>query len=619
MERRLVTICLTDFILENQKKEHFSFDDWVYLGYSYKTFLTLEKIFGQSILMSTFHKSISHKTEELRTDYIQYFTQISRNNKSIYWHFSKVAENNPTDNNFFMDFCYYSICLDILKKNNISLLIIIDNDILFHGLIRELKLSKHLKLSIYPKYKFSSFYLNIFLRRFVNQVRSVMGLLKSILFRKVIIWIYWIKQKSKSKSNNNVLLFTFVNDSCFGSGGKFNERYFGALNTYLKDSNYNIIYLLHTAGYSHSKFLDIIKWCKTSDSSFIFIEQKISLKDVIASLLVMFSLLKTKLPVGNICGIDPSYLIRKELRKECFSSQIRNPYFNYAIIKNLSKETDSTFNHFFYPYGGSSFEKAFNFSCRKYMPECKIIAFSHGAFSKNHISYLLPIKNKRNDFLPDHLFCPGEVYKNIFVGNGFDKVTIVGDLRQYSPDNANNNLPFQTNKDIILVALPLTINEAQELFWKVINAYNNTEHTVKIYKHPMMEFDILNAMIEGSIPQNINIVDEPTSSGLDQCYLVVTTGSTVSVNALGRGLPVISVKRSIGLTFEPMDWFDSPIIYCEKPEDILRATEKIFSMSKKDLESYRIKAINIAGKFLDQQINHSAIAQCLSSSSGDNS
>mgnify|MGYP001273834935 CR=1 FL=1 len=64
----------------------------------------------------------------------------------------------------------------------------------------------------------------------------------------------------------------------------------------------------------------------------------------------------------------------------------------------------------------------------------------------------------------------------------------------YDVSSGGDNSRTLTEIDTGITAI-IAVNDTQELFWKVIKAYNNTKYTVKIYKHPMMQLEILYEML----------------------------------------------------------------------------------------------------------------------------
>lgn len=592
--------------------------DWLYLGYSYRTFLDLENILGKSKEMETLYKRIAEKAERLRKEYVKTISKASEKNERLSWHLSTVAESNTMTSNLFLDTCYFSICLDILNENGGPILIVVDSDALFDSLTKTLKSSKHRGCHTFAEKKPGWFSLISLGRVLINSVYSALGFLKRIIYRKGVFWFGTGKGMEKIGSKNIILVHTFANDSCFGQGGIFKERYFGALIQKMKDSGFSVVYLLHT-GYASRKFSEIVNWCKKSDSSFLFVEQLVSLKDILLSLLAPFGLLKARISGISVGGVNLPYLIKKQLLKECLDGGLRNHYLYYAAIKNLAKHHGAKIRYLLDIYEGHVLERAMRMSAKRFMSDCKIIAFSHSSFSRNHLSFFTSIPGTNYNVAPDYLLCTGNAYKDIFITNGFEKemVYAVGNLRQEVPERFNSNPEFSLEKNRILVALPLLVNDAQELLWKTNQAFSGSDLRVFIYKHPMMPMKSLEVMIEGRLAENISFAMQPTAKGLRECDLVITTGSNMSADALKAGLPVISVVRTIGLTFEPLHWFKSTVSYCVSPKQIREEAVRLLSLpeDKRLINSMRGKSLvedclgRIDNEIMDSFMLNASVAQ----------
>jgi hypothetical protein len=584
------------------------YKDWVYLGYSYRELIKLENFLGTSRNMKLFHERISKKAKELRNDFLADFSQISRANHSIYWHISETAENNSMTNNLFLDFCYFHICKDILKQQNESILIIIQNRALLELLHAELKSRKHMNI----KFIRGKSALLKAPNKIIQLCRSNLSFIFQFLLRKLIIKFYWKNRRKKYQlSNTNILAYTFANDTCFHESGIYKQRYFGQLVEKLEDKGMYIIYFLHATGYSIKKYIDVVKWINKSKNSFVLLEEQVTIGNVFLSLFTSFDFLKTRIPKSSINDDALCFLIEKAIAHEGFSGSLHIYYLYYTFINNISARKQLKFSFVLDIYEGHIIERILRYSIKKKMPECKTIGFSHSTFSSNHLSFFSSLTALGISLKPDYLLCTGKAFKKVFLKHGFKENTIhlVGNLREEFLDTWKYNPNMSEKRNTILVALPLLLLDAQELTMKIIKAFKNSDLQINIYKHPMMSIESL-GINESDLPQNIEFKSEPTFVGMKKCNLLITTGSNMSVVALKIGLPVISVIRTVGLSFEPLDWFNSPITYCSTPDEINSNSNRLLSLSKVDYNQYAEDAITIATECLEP-INNGEIERFL--------
>jgi len=572
------------------------FKDWIYLGYSYPEFKKLENHLGESNIMNSFAERISKKANELRNEFLIDFSKISQINSSIYWHISETAENNTMCNNLFLDLCYYWICSDILKENEEQLVIIVKNEALLQLLYKKYKPLKSIKNQCF---RTKSLLLYI-MTSFVYILRSNLSFLFKFTCRKLIIYHFWRSRKNKYHiPGDNILVYTFSSDSCFRNDGYYQERYYGELINRIQTIGSNIIYFLHGTGFSIKNYIRIVKWLNASKNTFILLEEQVTFRNAILSLFASFQLLRTKIP-DSLSNEALQFLLRKTIGHEALNGNIRTYYLYYNFVKNISKNKNIKFQHLLDIYEGHIIERILRFSVKKNMPSCKTIGFSHTTFSKNHLSFFSSLNSPEFSLKPDYLLCTGAIFKNIFKEHGFDekKIFIVGNLRQDFTDDWHYNPKVSDIKKIILVALPLLILDAQELLMKVIAAFEATDYEIQIYKHPMMSFESL-GILESKLPDNIEFKNEPTNLGLQKSNLLITTGSNMSVNALKIGMPVISMVRSVGLSFEPLDWFNSPITYYSLPDEIFSNSKRLLSQSSEDYNHYSTSANTLANECLE--------------------
>ena len=616
--KRNVNLCQARHLPGLPKTGKREYGDWIYLGYSYRPFLDLEKVLGKSEEMKTFHRRIGKKAEELRDAYVKSISEVSEKNRHVAWHLSDVAENNTMTSNLFLDVCYLSICNNILEEKGEDLLIVVENKDLFSALEKDLEFSSAAgtRTLLESRGKHGLEALRTALRASTASVRTAVGFLKRMMGRKRVFRSDAGKGMGKLDNGNVVLVHTFANDGCFGEDGVFRERFFGELPERLKEAGFKVVYLLHT-GYASKSLSEIADWCRASNNAFLFVEQLVTIRDLLRALLLPFELLRVNIGSLSAVGVGISGLIRKKLWRECLNGNVRNPYLYYAAVKNLASRGNTNIRYFLDIYEGHVPERALRLAAKRFMPNCRTIGVSHTCFSTNHLSFFTSVSGSNYSVSPDILLCTGEAYKKIFLKQGFlgQSVYAVGNLRQGAAEGYDSSSPRSGRRNRILVALPLLLNDAQELVWKVYQAFSGTECEVSIYKHPMMAMELLDIMIEGGDDGNIRFAEQPTAKGLQECDLVITTGSNVSADALKEGLPVISVVRTIGLSFEPLDWFESNVRYCCTPDEIREEAVKILSLP----EEVRMEEGTVGKHLVDSclgKINSKAMDSLLSRLTG---
>ena len=580
--------------------------EWIYLGYSYNNYLKLCERFGQSQAMRSFNKQMLKRINRCRKNFLVHMDIVSKANEDIYWHLTESAENEAMDNHLFLDYCYVSVLAEVAGQASEDILVIVEGPDLFQVL------KDHLGEMTGVPLRFLDSETNGFRTRWrcaVSAGRNALGFLRRALYRKVCLALYRKRPGiALAAERASVLVHVFANDAAFGKDGAFHDAYMGKFVEPIKASGRDILYVLHT-GYAAMGLREIIRWVNQSDLKAVFLEELISMKDLVKALFVPLKLKKAALETQPAADRAFKALILRSLKREMRGGAYRLYYLYYFFMKRLS-EKGLTISHYLDVYEGHILERIMRLGARHYLPRCRILGFCHMAFSKNHISLFSGLRAGSTDLRPDTVFCTGQGYRDVLVANGFgeENVKVVGDLRGGALGGYLYPLQrIAETRDRVLVALPLSESDAQELFWKAVQAYRETPYRVRIYKHPMMHLDTLLGLLDESLPANIDIAKEPTSSGLKDCDLVLTTGSTVSVNAMNMGLPVISLRKEIGLTFEPLDWFDAPIAYCTSPEEVRATTERLLAQSINEYEQYRNEAIALSNSCLSPHIDMAAI------------
>lgn len=592
------------------QKSGTDFDDWVLLGYSNSGVLALEKKLGSSKLMDRLHTRIRIKSDELRRPFLEYLAETTRCNSSVAWNISEVAESNSLCSNLFLDFCYLSIGKELLRTQKGRILIVVESETLYDEL-KKICLENGTTTDVVFVHGTATL-LNILGRvaALVGFIRSVLGSLRTVLVRRAITLWYLGRIRREDFSANTLLVHTFANDACFDPSGVYKERYFGELLGLAEREGFRLMLLLHT-GYCDRPFREIVQWCRQSKGPFVFVEQGVTLIDIILSNFVSLGLARTVLPKRSIDGIGISGLLKAEISKHILGGNLRGSYLYYAFAKNLAKK-NIRLKYALDIYEGHLLERALRYSLHTYMHGCTAVGFCHAGFGRNYLSQYNLSNIHESDCGADFILCTGEGYKQVLVAEGFkrDRIIVVGDLRIANHKVAKEETPRYKKWNRIVVALPLVLNDAQEITSKVLNSLDGFPAKVTLHKHPMMSTRDLMSGWSRDLPQNVEFSDEPTPVALGSCDLVVTTASNVSALALRYGIPVITVVRTVGLTLEPLDWFETPISYCHSAEDIRKEAHRLVSLSVTERAEYYERGRKIVDACFEPT-NTAAIGQFL--------
>lgn len=558
--------------------------NWLYLGNSYSTLLKWENILGESPLIPLLADKVERKAKALRRPYIELLGRIGDRLDSLTWDISRVAEKN--DSRLFLNCCHLSIAIGEIERKEFPILIVIEDHSLCESIGDEVvkrKLGRVKKLysrSVLERIR------NGRAARTYQYLKTAVGFLKRTLRQKTLANKNLTVNKDVMFCDNSIFLHTFTNDSCFHPDGEFREKYFGRLNSLIRQWGKDLV-VIPNINFCGIEFVDILEWCAKSKGHFIFIVQFITLLDILKAIFLPLKIAYLKIGKCIIEDKDMTRLFRKQLSDECRSPFNMEGYMYYCFIKNIAKD-NLKIDFFVDVYEGHILERAIRRGIKDFMPHCRTVCFAHAAFCSNQLSYSPPKETNSSCLLPSIIFCTGKGYRDVLVNEGVPRniLKISGGFRYeriierlYSENDIKIVKKSSDRKAKIILALSLSIEDATELFIKGVTAFKDTAFNVVVCRHPMMSEEYLLSLVGTSLPSNFCFSKKATDQEIMDCDLILCTATTVSIEGIALGIPVITLKRSCGLTIDPVDWFDSGISYCNTPLEIRKVAENLLSQS----------------------------------------
>jgi surface carbohydrate biosynthesis protein (TIGR04326 family) len=146
---------------------------------------------------------------------------------------------------------------------------------------------------------------------------------------------------------------------------------------------------------------------------------------------------------------------------------------------------------------------------------------------------------------PDRIIVSGELGKITLENSGFADTDIrIGGAIRYPHINqriSSVQPKKPLNKKKVLIALSGGLDESLELISKVVKSLDGLEVDIIVKCHPVLPYIQISRYI-GEFSEKLIVSDESIDSLLADTDLVFYTETTVSVEALAQGIPIIHVK-----------------------------------------------------------------------------
>ena len=149
----------------------------------------------------------------------------------------------------------------------------------------------------------------------------------------------------------------------------------------------------------------------------------------------------------------------------------------------------------------------------------------------------------------------------------------------------------------VLVALASSVIEYENVLLFLEKAFqDNGRYQVGIRPHPEFSLDrALNRL--PSLKLRYQLMDGPLEDNFDWADVVVYVSSTVGVNALSTGIPVVSIDLREFMDYDPAP-IDSPLKWSvADPAQLISTLDKIEGISESEFEALQIRAAEFGRRY----------------------
>lgn len=381
---------------------------------------------------------------------------------------------------------------------------------------------------------------------------------------------------------------SFIYDHSFSDNGKtYRDAFFGSLPDYLKEKKRLLIFADILGDYS--KALDNIS--RHNAFSIIPVEKMLSIKDVIATafeaLLSRFEIIKNQYLYGEY---EVSSIFRNEISRT-FNGLAFYQMFHYRAVKNLLKAAE--IDTFLLTYENNPWEKMCIQSLRTCSPDTKIIGYAHTVIPQACANmFTSPLESKTAP-RPDLILTVGQVPKEIIERYGIcenGRIKASCGLRfEYLFKLPVFERKLNGNIAVMLEGIP----EVCKMVDYVLGELGNTRFKVRIRTHPVLQWDQIARNITRPWASLNNISFSESKSikeDVEWADIVVYWGTTVALEALSMGTPVIHFDAGSVFSYDPLFECDHLKWNTSRGQSLSEVIQKIYSLNEESFKTEQQKA-----------------------------
>jgi len=355
-----------------------------------------------------------------------------------------------------------------------------------------------------------------------------------------------------------VLIDTFVlnNDGDEGGikNGAYKDRYFSGLWEQLSEEERERVFYAPTiVGFKNpwSAFREI----RATSVPFLIHDDYLNISDYLYILGYPFRVLRLKIPVVTFRGFAMRGIAKQEMVRNCsdFISLLGILYFRFALRLAERKVRVRLLIDW---YENQVMDRGMIVGFHRFHPDTKIVGYQGYVIATRLHIYTHPNNTEQlGQAVPDVVTVTGE--------------GLVEDIREFCSDVRVNVGPgFRFRKlwrerhlwpdpsvYSVLIALPIGLHDSAHILRELTRdpeLFHDARLRFAIKPHPTWSPERIRQLIPRPWPSSLDFVTGDFHDSLETSKLLITNASSVSLEALAKGVPVIIVAPASGVLQNPI-------------------------------------------------------------------
>ena len=593
---------LAQFAAKNQ------IERWFYLGEDSAWRVGAERLIGPDVSRDSIAGLLGRKSWELRQPYIDWIGGLSRDNDSLEWWASGLADKNPFSR-LFIRICLLASARQVISDGlDQPTLMVCSSPAMIDPLLRMAADSDVPARSV----EFSKERRNIrhlaaagrrYLRGPYRRIRSwtdrwngrvAVDLDSDPAYRRRVLARHGVETDGDFSGDDTILAVTWVDGRSFDSSGSFQHPYLGILPRMLEETGYRVAYVPRVT--PTVPFDEAVARLVKSGERIFFPDQFVSLDEYNACRDRAVGYLPA-VPSDAELGDVPIFDLAME-QAAYDRKWLVDGLTIERMVANLSAQGVRP-RQIIHPWEGHGWEQALAWSVRRHMKGTSVVGYDMGTFSPMVMStypskYELDVRP-----LPDRVVTNGPLAQEALSTNGLPPDVVKSGCAMRFPELATQHegparLDRWADQDPVrmLVATSVVFGDSLDLVDKAAQAFGgHPDMDVVVKCHPMIDpVRIAHCLGRKSRFRNLSYSDRPLSSLLTSVQIVLYTYTTVCFDALRLGAAPVFVQAENRLNLDPLETAPEVRWVATSPEDLRRVVAEIVALSEEERVAWQERA-----------------------------
>lgn len=394
------------------------------------------------------------------------------------------------------------------------------------------------------------------------------------------------RNKAAVPEEKITLLDTFVLEDSF-KAESFADRYYCNILDLLPDSESERIYYMPTFD-KITNYSALFKNLRTSRQKFLLKEDFLKIRDYFYAFAYPLRMLWIKIKPGRFLGFDIAPLLKEEIYRGLAEYSSMEALLKYRFALRL-KERNISIGLVIDWFENQVIDKGSNAGFRKFYSDVQIIGYQGFITSDNYLCTYPTTHENQCDLIPHKIAVIGaSLTKRIREFCPSIETTVAPAFRFRGVWDCSNN-SSDDHFFTILIAMPIMFAEGKEILRLVAAALSEVKLVnirVLVKHHPANTPEEIRKKFRHDWPDEFEFVSGSIDEHLSRCNLVISSTSSVCMEALSRGMPVIIIGGQSRLTHNPIpeDIKEDIWALCYSPEETAQA---ILSYANRDEETIK--------------------------------
>ena len=526
---------------------------WAYLGQSIAAFHRARDYFEDHGAWLATTDRFHRVAEDLRKPFLAYLYGLGLEIGSLHWWISSLSFRSGFSSKSFHQACYLKVALDLVDSwaGPGPLILVVSDSPVWRALKNNSPQEDGKEVRFLVSRPSAA-------SRAVRYALKMLAHRGWFLFREIYRWLQsrMMIRRPPTLAEPVTLIVSYATQANLSNARPFHESYFGNLSTQLENAGSSVAIspmLLKEVPYHEAltRFRDV-------PLPVLVPHRYLTLLDLVRAAVRSCNKLPLPDPLPRFCGLDIEPLLQEELRGFRVTNWAADVLLVAALVRRWA-DTGLTFERIIYVYENQPWERALCWAARRYMPGTVLVGYQHARVPRFLLNLYFAPGGEIAAPLPDRVVTVGRHTARLLTNDGYGpiQVRVAGALQMQGflesrPDRNGSNMA--PSEPVVLVAPSSGLEEAAELVDMAVHLFDRDEGVKVVVKcHPQMTYHQASGLAAADLPGHVQVSDQPIIELMQESAVMVYSGSTVCIQALALGLPLIHVRPQFDFDLDPLE------------------------------------------------------------------